>query len=103
LLKQLANGLIERGELDVKEGFIDGSFRSGKKRGLRVGKTKRGKGSKSMAITNSAGIPFYVCVTSATLNEVKLVKKSLSTRFVKKLLTWLIGDRADNSDALDRD
>lgn len=56
-----------------------------------------------MAITNSDSIPFSVCVTSATPHEVKLVKKSLSCRFVKKVPRWLIGDRAYDSDRLDRE
>jgi len=56
-----------------------------------------------MAITNSASIPFAICVTSAAPHEVKLVKKSLSARFVKKLPRWLIGDRAYDSDSLDQE
>ena len=44
-----------------------------------------------------------MCVTSATPHEVKLVKKSLSCRFVKKVPRWLIGDRAYDSDRLDRE
>lgn len=42
-----------------------------------------------------------MCVTSATPHEVKLVKPSLRSRFVKKLPKWLIGDKAYDSDSLD--
>ena len=73
------------------------------KKGLGVGKTKRGKGTKIMAITNGNSIPVSICVTSATPHEVTLVKKSLKSRFIKTLPKWLIGDRAYDSDPLDRD
>jgi transposase len=55
-----------------------------------------------MAITNSAGLPISLLITSATPHEVKLVKESLSSRFVNKLPRWLIGDRAYDSDSLDK-
>jgi hypothetical protein len=46
-----------RGYLDVQETFIDGSFAPAKRGGACVGKTKRGKGSKIMAIAESSGMP----------------------------------------------
>jgi transposase len=56
-----------------------------------------------MAITNGTSIPLSVCVASATPHEVKLVKKSISSRFVKRLPKWLIGDKAYDSDPLDKE
>jgi hypothetical protein len=49
-----------------------------------VGKTKRGKGSKIMAMADSHGLPVAVYVESATPHEVRLVNATLSARFVKK-------------------
>jgi len=38
----------------------------------KVGKTKRGKGTKIMAVADRHGLPVAVCVESATPHEVKL-------------------------------
>jgi len=46
LLKKLAKALIERGEMDVDEGFIDGSFSSAKKGGLELVKQSSAKGPR---------------------------------------------------------
>ena len=71
------------------------------KRGLGVGKTKRGKGSKIMAITDAHGLPIGVCVASASPHEVSLVEKTLDTLFVDETPGKLIGDKAYGSDPLD--
>src|SRR5262249_18553594 len=47
-------------------------FRSCKKGGPGVGKTKRGKGTKIMAVADRNGLPITVCTESATPHEVKL-------------------------------
>jgi hypothetical protein len=46
-----------------------------------VGKTKRGKGSKIMAIADRQGRPVAVHVESATPHEVTLVHATLAERF----------------------
>ena len=51
VLQALAEHLHKRGRLDITEAFIDGTF-VGAKRGFAVGKTKRGKETKVMAIAN---------------------------------------------------
>ena len=66
ILYELAKDLYERGKIDITEAFIDGSFAPAKKRGLAVGKTKRGKGTKIMAIADASGIPVSACVESAS-------------------------------------
>jgi len=76
-------------------------LRGGQKRGAGVGKTKRGKGSKLMAVADGAGLPLAVCVTSASPHEVTLVDETLEQRFVDGLPEKLIGDRAYDSDPLD--
>jgi len=72
ILEALALDLKIRGTLDVKEAFIDGSFAPAKKRGTKVGKTKRGKGTKIMAVADRHGLPVSVYVESATPHEMKL-------------------------------
>lgn len=77
------------------------NFCSGKKRGLCVGKTKRGKGSKLMAIADSHGLPLAICAESASPAEIKLVAQTLEQRFVADVPEKLIGDKAYDSDRLD--
>ena len=47
LLRRLAADLIERGELEIEEGFIDGSFSSAKKGVLELVKQSAAKGPRS--------------------------------------------------------
>lgn len=76
---------------------------SGKKRGLCVGPTKRGKGTKIMAISDARGLPFAIDIESASPHEVKLVERAIENRFLEKLPKRLIGDKAYDSDPLDDD
>ena len=75
---------------------------SGKKRGLAVGKTKRGKGTKIMAIADASGFPVAACVESASPHEVKLVEKTIDSSFTPYAPDKLIGDKAYDSDPLDQ-
>ena len=101
ILEVLAQALHDEGYLDLKEAFIDGSFAPAKHGGACVGKTKRGKGSKIMAIADRQGLPVAVHVESATPHEVRLVHARLAERFVRQLPARLIGDNAYESDRLD--
>ena len=56
ILEVLAQALHDQGYLDLQEAFIDGSFAPAKQGGARVGKTKRGKGSKIMTIADRQGL-----------------------------------------------
>jgi transposase len=66
-----------------------------------VGKTKRGKGTKVMAVIDAGGVIVSITVESASPHEVTLVEKTLEERFVAALPQRLIGDRAYDSDPLD--
>ena len=57
--------------------FYRWDFCSCKKRGDGVGKTKRGKGTKIMGITDAFGLPVSVSTSSARPHEVKLVANAL--------------------------
>src|SRR5260370_13819351 len=74
----------------------------GEKRGSGVGPTKRGKGSKIMAIADGHGFPLAVYVASASPHETKLIEPTLEQRFLAEPPERLIGDRAYDSDPLDR-
>ncbi len=73
------------------------------KGGFGVGKTKRGKGLKHMAVTDRAGLPIAVHLTSASPHEVTLVHDTLKERFFRQRPVRLIGDRAYDSDKLDEE
>jgi transposase len=74
---------------------------SGEKRGRLVGKTKRGKGCKIMAIADRHGLPVAACTSSASPAEVELVQITIEERFVDETPQRLIGDKAYDSDRLD--
>ena len=66
-----------------------------------MGKTKRGKGCKIMAIADRAGLPVAADVASASPHEVTLVESTLDRSWVDEPLRRLIGDKAYDSDPLD--
>ena len=66
-----------------------------------MGKTKRGKGTKLMALADGSGLPLAVHVASASPHEVTLVGETLASSFVGEQPERLIGDRAYDSDPLD--
>jgi len=67
-----------------------------------VGKTKRGKGTKIMGIADGHGLPLALRTESASPAEVKLVEQTLEERIVADVPERLIGDKAYDSDRLDR-
>jgi transposase len=71
------------------------------KRGLHIGKTKKGKGTKIMAIADASGLPIAIRTFGASTHEVKLVEETLNSRFIKTQPQRLIGDKAYDSDPLD--
>ena len=84
-----------------------------KKRGLAVGLTKRGKGTKIVALAAANSLPrgpqrpvvgaaLDVSVQSASPVECKLIEEVLAGSFLDELPARLIGDKAYDSDALDR-
>jgi transposase len=82
--------------------FYRWDFCSGKKRGDGVGKTKRGKGTKIMGLTDAFGLPIAVDATSASPHEVTLVDQTLDACFLNNVPEKVIGDRAYDSDKLDK-
>ena len=102
IVKELAEDLYERGGIDIRETFIGGSFSPAKKRGRAVANTKRGKGTKIMAIADASGFPVAAHIENASPHEVKLVDKTIDNRFLDKTPDRLKGDKAYDSDPLDQ-
>ena len=73
---------------------------SGQKGGFKVGKTKRGKGVKIMALGDGNGLPLAVHTETASPAEVTLVKPTLDNRLVEEKPLRLIADKAYDSDPL---
>src|SRR5205814_10293669 len=67
-------------------------------KGLHVGKTKRGKGTKIMAIADGAGLPLAITIASASPHETQLVAQTLNASFLGENPERLIGDAAYDSD-----
>ena len=55
-----------------------------------------------MAIVEGHGLPISICIESASPHEVKLVDKTLDHRFTNEMQERLIGDKAYDSDGLDK-
>src|SRR5882762_3452725 len=74
----------------------------GEKGGAAVGPTRRGKGSKIMAIADRHGLPIACSIASASPHETKLVEATVEQRFTRAKPKRMIGDRAYDSDPLDQ-
>jgi transposase len=72
----------------------------GKKGGDKVGKTKRGKGTKIMVLTDAEGLPLGADTASASPHEVKLIEPLLGKCLLRCKLRRLIYDEAADSDPL---
>ena len=76
-------------------------FQQRQKGGSAVGPTRRGKGTKIMAIVDRHGLPIAVSIASASPHETKLVEATLEQRFIPETPQRMIGDRAYDSEKLD--
>lgn len=75
----------------------------GQKRGaLQSGPTRRGKGTKIIAIADGRSLPLAVSVESASPHESQLVEGVLGQSFLDNLPARLVGDKAYDSDRLDQ-
>jgi transposase len=72
----------------------------GEKGGLCVGKTKRGKGTKTMVLVDGRGLPLGAEVASASPHEVTLIEPLLDQRILPTKPRRLIYDAAADSDPL---
>jgi transposase len=100
-LNERREALRPAGLLELRECFIDGSFAPTKRGGLAVGKTKKGKGSKLMAVVEAPGRPLAVTLESATPQEVTLLDQRWEARLVDPRPHRLLGDKAYDADALE--
>ena len=76
-------------------------LQSRKKGGAGVGKTKRGKGVKVMAVADRSGLPVAVCAGGASPHETKFVLELIGSCATAGRPERLIGDKAYDSNPLD--
>jgi len=57
----------------------------------------------STGVLLATGLPYALHVASASPHEVKLVRETLNRRFLSQLPERIIGDKAYDSDPLDRE
>ncbi|RMH37852.1 MAG: IS5 family transposase, partial [Nitrospirae bacterium] len=102
VLVDLASCLRDDGAVGVTECCIDASFASAKERGLdRADQTR--KGVKILAIVDRQGLHLSVSTHAANHHEVTLVQLSFDFYMIEAKPENLIGDRAYDSDELDKD
>ena len=84
-------------------------FCSSQKRGSKIGKSKRGKGTKWMVVVDGQGVPLGKQLYSASPNEVRLAEETLASIHVtrrhrggrpRQKPQRVIADRAYDSDPL---
>ena len=76
-------------------------LRGREKGGTGVGATKRGKGTKLMAIADAHGLPLAIHTEAASPHDTLLVEPTVENRFTRHKPARLIADLAYDSDPLD--
>jgi len=100
----LGGGVAGPRKTATGEGFHRLLLHGGKKRGpFRSGLPKRGKGTKIIGLADDHSLPVAVRIESASPHESQLVEGVLGHSFLDTLPARLIGDKAYDSDRLDRD
>ena len=100
-LAGLSRGSVGARAIGFVGNFHRRLFQQCEKGGGAVGPTRRGKGTKIMAIADRRGLPLAVGIASASPHETRLVESTVEQRFTAALPGCLIGDRAYDSDPLD--
>src|SRR4029077_3620546 len=95
-----SGGIACARETGTGGGFYRRLLHGGKKGGLAVGPTKRGKGTKILAICTDHSLPVAVGIQSASPHESQLVEEVLAQSFLDELPARLIGDKAYDSHRL---
>lgn len=88
---------------EVSVSYIDATFVRALGGGDNVGRTKLGKGSKIMAIVDKNSRPLAALVASAAPHEITLVKDTLAEVPAALQIKRLVGDKAYDSDAHDKE
>ncbi len=106
--RKAGEGTAKAGSAPARAGTVESgrgvrgcNLREREKGGFAVGPTRRGKGTKIIAIAAGNSLPLAVSVDSASPAECQLVEQVLAGSFLDELPARLIGDKAYDSDKLD--
>jgi transposase len=108
-LARIPGGIEPTRATQLERSVSGWQFRSSEKRGSKVGKTKRGKGTKWMVVVDGEGVPLGKQLYSASPNEVRLAEETLASICVtrrhragrpREKTQRVIADRAYDSDPL---
>jgi len=99
-LAGVPRGVERAGTTGLERSLCRREFRTGKKGGACVGKTKKGKGTKWMVVVDGSGIPLGSHLASASPGEVTLLEPTLDKLLLPHTPWHLIADRAYDSDKL---
>jgi transposase len=102
ILRTLAEELQARGKLELEEAFIDASFTGAKKGAWRSGPPNAARGRKS-SLSPMITVFLWPLVSKALRRMRANVEGLLGHIFLDTLPPRLIGDKAYDSDRLDRD
>ena len=106
LFRKIHSDLVKKasreGKIDLSESYIDGSYVPAKKGGTLVKSSTRGIGSKIVAIIDRNRNPISLEVTSANFHDVRFVEPLIRERLLRNKVSKIIGDKAFDSDPLDR-
>jgi transposase len=100
VLEALAQDLEERGQIDLSECYIDGTFVVAKKGGRELERPSGAKVRRSWRF-RTALLFLSPSTESASPHEVTLVGETLESGFLKEKPKRLVGDKAYDSDPLD--
>jgi transposase len=101
LLAAVIRRLIDQGQVDLDQCFIDATFAPAKSGGAAVGLTRKGKGTKIQVVVDGKGLPLGASVASADTGEPQMVQQTLNLFADETQPERLIGDKAYDSDPLD--
>jgi len=102
LLINVVRESASKGKVALSETYIDGSFILAKRGGGLIGKSFKGRGSKLIALLDRKGVLHSMEMTSANRHDVSLVTACLSNRLTRRKPQRMIGDKAFDSDPMDR-
>jgi transposase len=101
LLSALIRELLESGQIEIDQGFVDATFAPAKGGGDGGGLTRKGKGTKVQIVVDGHGLPLGVSVAPANSGEPQMVQQTLTLFDADSQPDRLIGDKAYDSDPLE--
>lgn len=88
---------------DYSETYIDGSFIPAKRGGALIRRSIKGKGSKISVLIDRKHVLHSIEMSSANTHDMTMLPLCLAHRFTRKKPERIVGDKAYDSDPMDRE